>query len=485
MHTVWKGAISFGLVHVPVKMHTATEDKDISLRMIHNKCGSPLSYIRECPVCDTEVPWNDIVKGYEYETGHFVLFSKDELDALQEEASRSIAIQDFVDLQDIDPIYYQKTYYLSPDQAGTNAYQLLREALRLTNKIGIARVTLRAKSSLAAIRVIDNCLVMETMHFPDEIRASGAVPNVPAQVQVNDKELEMAKLLIDQLSTSFEPHKYKDEYRERLLSRIEQKIAGREVKAAPQLHQETPIVDLMAALQASIQATKPGMMPAMMATDTGVPAAGAQSLGAAGAAASTSSAAKPRRRRAAAGTDAVQVSNEVPMPSAPAMSDANTVTPPLGVGGAPLGGAAINTGAESVSAGTASPSAPAASGRGRRRRQATEAAPEAAASTTAATTAPAAATGSPRGRRRKANAAPEAATGAGAVASSASAPAAHGMNAVSAGPVDASAQPRSSRRRRMQAAEAAPEAAASTAAATDNAAKPARRTRRRKSEAHA
>lgn len=455
MHTVWKGAISFGLVHVPVKMHTATEDKDISLRMIHNKCGSPLSYIRECPVCDTEVPWNDIVKGYEYETGHFVLFNKDELEALQEEASRSIAIQDFVDLQDIDPIYYQKTYYLSPDLAGTNAYQLLREALRLTNKIGIARVTLRAKSSLAAIRVIDNCLVMETMHFPDEIRASGAVPNVPAQVQVNDKELEMAKLLIGQLSTAFDPFKYKDEYRERLLSRIEQKIAGKEVKAAPQLHQETPIVDLMAALQASIQATKPGMMPAMVATDAGIPAAGAQPLGAAGTTGTSTAAAKPRRRKAA-GTGAAHVNSAVASTPATASGRGRKTNVPAD--------AAIPAGVVGLTGGPV----------------------PAGGSTAATATTPAAATGAARGRRRKANAATEALTaGLGTPASNASADALQRVNAASAGSIDANAQPRS-RRRRMQAAEAAPAAAPSKAAtAADDAAKPARRTRRRKSEAHA
>lgn len=266
MHTVWKGAISFGLVHVPVKMHTATEDKDISMRMIHKECGSPLSYVRTCPVCDKEVAWDEIIKGYEYEKGRYVLFNKDELEQLQEEANRAISIIDFVDLQEIDPVYYQKTYYLSPDQAGANAYQLLREALNETGKIGIAKVTLRAKSSLAAIRVLNNCLVMETMFYPDEIRSSSQVPNIPEQVKVNPKELEMAKLLISQLSTAFEPEKYTDEYRERLLERIGQKIAGEEVRTAPAAQPTANVVDLMAALQASIEAVK---SPAPLSTDTG------------------------------------------------------------------------------------------------------------------------------------------------------------------------------------------------------------------------
>ncbi|EPY12655.1 Ku protein [Paenibacillus alvei] len=289
MHTVWKGAISFGLVHVPVKMHTATEDKDISMRMIHKECGSPLSYVRSCPVCDKEVAWDEIIKGYEYEKGRFVLFDKEELEQLQEEANRAISIIDFVDLQEIDPIYYQKTYYLSPDQAGANAYQLLREALNETGKIGIAKVTLRAKSSLAAIRVLNNCLVMETMHYPDEIRASTQVPNVPEQVQVNPKELEMAKLLISQLSTTFEPEKYTDEYRARLLERIERKIAGQEVRTAPAAQPTANVVDLMAALQASIEAMK---SPAPISTDTGV----SQPVTASNATATTEGASTRKRR---------------------------------------------------------------------------------------------------------------------------------------------------------------------------------------------
>ncbi|WP_088547867.1 non-homologous end joining protein Ku, partial [Paenibacillus aquistagni] len=280
MHTVWKGAISFGLVHVPVKMHTAAQDKDISLRMIHEVCGSPLRYVRECPVCEVEVPWSDIVKGYEYEKGHFVLFTKEELQSMEDEGNRTITILDFVDLSDIDPVYYQKTYYLSPDQAGGNAYQLLREALHSTNKIGIAKVTLRDKSSLAAIRVLENCLVMETMYYPDEIRNVSQVPNIPSAVSINPRELELAQMLINQLSASFEPEKYTDEHRERMLLRIQEKIAGKEVKRAPEAANEPPIADLMAALQASIQAMQPvmpdkGLKPASSTRARGKAAAGA------------------------------------------------------------------------------------------------------------------------------------------------------------------------------------------------------------------
>lgn len=271
MHTVWKGAISFGLVHVPVKMFSATEDKDISLRYIHKECGSPLSYVRKCPVCEKEVAWEEIGKGYEYEKGKFVLFDKEELDQLTEESSKSITILDFVDLTEIDPIYFQKTYYLSPDQAGANAYRLLMEAMRQTGKIGIAKISIRSKSSLAAIRVLADCLAIETIYYPDEVRPVSQVPGLPEPGMVNDKELDMAKLLISQLSTPFEPAKYTDDYRQRMLDLITHKIAGEEFHIAP-ARQENNVIDLMAALQASIEAVQhipsdPG--PSLSGTGTG------------------------------------------------------------------------------------------------------------------------------------------------------------------------------------------------------------------------
>ncbi|MNW31172.1 putative DNA repair protein YkoV [compost metagenome] len=262
MHTVWKGAISFGLVHVPVKMFSATENKDISMRYIHKECGSPLSYVRKCPVCDKEVEWEEIGKGYEYEKGRFVMFDKDELEQLTEQGNKNITILDFVNLEDIDPIYFQKTYYLSPDQTGDNAYSLLLNAMRDTGKIGIAQISIRSKSSLAAIRVYNNCLAIETIFYPDEIRPVSQVPNLPEQQQVNDKELTMAKMLIEQLSSEFDPAKYTDAYRDKVLELISHKIAGEEIKVAPS-RPETNVVDLMAALQASIESIKP------VATDPG------------------------------------------------------------------------------------------------------------------------------------------------------------------------------------------------------------------------
>ncbi|WP_282937826.1 Ku protein [Paenibacillus sp. RC67] len=256
MHTVWKGAISFGLVHVPVKMFSATEDKDISMRYIHKECTTPLNFVRKCLTCEREVEWEEIARGYEYEPGSFVLFEKDELEKLNGEVTKEIKILDFVQLTDIDPIYFQKTYYLAPNETGANAYNLLLEAMKQTGKIGIAKVSIRSKSSLAAVRVIDNCIAMETIFYPDEIRSIDQVPNLPEQSNVNDKELQMAKMLIEQLTTPFEPEKYKDDYRESLLLAIEQKVNGQQVSVAPEPH-KTNVIDLMSALQASLDAMKP------------------------------------------------------------------------------------------------------------------------------------------------------------------------------------------------------------------------------------
>lgn len=273
MHTVWKGAISFGLVHVPVKMFSATEDKDISMKYIHKACGTPLSYVRTCQHCEQAVEWEQISRGYEYESGRFVLFEKEELDALSE-ASKEIKILDFVDLKEIDPIYFQKTYYLAPGETGSNAYSLLLEAMRQSGKIGIAKVSIRSKSSMAAIRVIEDCIAMETIFYPDEIRSITQVPNLPENPAVNDKELTMAKMLIEQLSTPFEPGKYKDDYRDKVMNMIQQKVAGEEIRVAPEAP-KTNVIDLMAALQASLEAAKPSSVP----TEAAEPAAAPKTKG--------------------------------------------------------------------------------------------------------------------------------------------------------------------------------------------------------------
>ncbi|MFF2154292.1 Ku protein [Paenibacillus chitinolyticus] len=255
MQTIWKGAISFGLVNVPVKMYTATQDNDIPMKMLHKEYNVPIHYTRTCPKCESEVNWSEIVKGYEYEPGHFVTFDKKELEGLASEKSREIRILDFVHLEEIDPIYFQKTYYLAPDEAGTHAYNLLVSALEKTEKIGIANVTIRSKSSLAAIRVIDGVLSMVTMWYAEEIRPKEQIPNLPEETEADERELEMAKMLIEQLTGTFNPDKYEDDYRERLLDAIEDKVEGKEVKLAPE-EKKSNVIDLMDALQASLKQMK-------------------------------------------------------------------------------------------------------------------------------------------------------------------------------------------------------------------------------------
>ncbi len=259
MHTMWKGTISFGLVNIPVKMHAATENKDIKLRQLHKKCKTPIKYEKTCPNCgDEDVKSEDIVKAYEYASNKFVVLDDEELEALKkEQEDKAVEIMDFVQLEDIDPIYFEKSYYLSPGDGGSKAYALLREALTDTGKIGIAKMMIRSKEQLAVIRVYKDAIVVETIHYPDEVRAVGDVPNVPSQESVGKKELDTAKLLIDQLTTEFEPEKYKDDYRTALMELIEAKKNNEEVEIGgePKAKPDN-VVNLMDALQESLNRAK-------------------------------------------------------------------------------------------------------------------------------------------------------------------------------------------------------------------------------------
>lgn len=258
MHTMWKGSISFGLVNIPIKLHTATEDKDIKLRTLHNKCHAPIKYEKICSVCEEEVKPDDIVKAYEYTKGKFVVLDNEDLEKLKKEnEEKAVEIIDFVKMEQIDPIYFDRSYYMSPNEGGSKAYSLLRKALQESQKVGLARIIIRSKEQLAVIRVYENTLVMETIHYPDEVRKSGDVPNVPSEDKVTKKELDTAILLIDQLTSEFEPEKYTDEYRTALLELIESKRSGKEIVTAATKEAPSNVTDLMAALQASIDRTKP------------------------------------------------------------------------------------------------------------------------------------------------------------------------------------------------------------------------------------
>lgn len=259
MHTMFKGAISFGLVNIPIKMFTATEDKDIRFRSIHKKCHTPIKYKKMCPTCNEEVKPDDIVKGFEYEPGKFVIVSEEDIKSAKAEVhARTIDIVDFVSLSEIDPIYFDKTYFLSPQPevtASAKAYNLLREAMNQSNRIAIARVTIRNKQTLCVLRVYGEVLVMETIFYPDEIRSVSEIPALPHEMKVDEKEMGIAQQLIDNLSSKFDPSKYTDEYRVALKKIIEDKIAGKEVVSQPDAP-ETNVIDLMEALKASLEKTE-------------------------------------------------------------------------------------------------------------------------------------------------------------------------------------------------------------------------------------
>jgi DNA end-binding protein Ku len=255
---IWSGAISFGLVNVPVKLYSATSSKDVRFHQLDGKSNSRIKQKRVSMATGEEVPYEDIVKAYEIAPDNYVTITPEELDALDPKATKTIDIEDFVDLDQIDPVYYERPYYLVPDKGGQKAYALLRNAMRETNKVGIARVVLRTKQYLAAIRPKDDALVMETMLFADEVNPLEELDLPGPDVDVTEREEKMARSLIDSLSIDFEPEKYHDEYRARVLDLIEQKASGQEIVVEESAEEAPRVVDLMAALEASLAAVKEG-----------------------------------------------------------------------------------------------------------------------------------------------------------------------------------------------------------------------------------
>lgn len=257
MHTMWKGTISFGLVNIPVKLHSATENKDIKLRQLHKECKTPIKYERTCPNCDEEVKSEEIVKAYEYAENKFVVLDDEDLENLKkEQEDKAVEIVDFVKLEEIDPIYFEKSYFISPNEGGSKAYSLLRKSLKDTGKIGIAKIIIRSKEQLAIVRIYENTLIMETIHYPDEVRDFQEVPNVPEEEDLGKKELDTAKNLIEQLTTEFDPENYKDEYRTALMELIEAKKNDEEVTTAKPQPTPDNVTDLMEALEKSLEKTK-------------------------------------------------------------------------------------------------------------------------------------------------------------------------------------------------------------------------------------
>ncbi|MDP9241662.1 MAG: Ku protein [Actinomycetota bacterium] len=252
--TMWKGAISFGLVSIPVGLYPATEEKSIRFNQLHDEDMGRIKMKRTCSIDGEEVAFEHIVKGYEIEKDRYVILSDEDFDAVPIESSRAIDIVQFVDLSEIDPMQYQKSYYLVPEETGVKAYHLLRQALQKENKVGIAKVAFRDKEHLAALRFRDDVFVLETMYWPDEIRPA-QFDTLDKEVKIRPQELQMAQTLIENLTEPWNPDEYKDEYREALLEIIEKKAAGEQIEAI-EAAPVSKVVDLMDALKASVEAVK-------------------------------------------------------------------------------------------------------------------------------------------------------------------------------------------------------------------------------------
>jgi DNA end-binding protein Ku len=257
---IWSGTISFGLLNVPVKLYSAVARRGISLREIRGSDNARIRHRRVAEGTDEEVPYEEIVKAFEITPDRYVPLSKDEMEALAPEKTRAIDVRDFVDLDQIDPIYFNSPYYLGPAEGAEKAYSLLAEAMAESGKVAIARFVFRNKEHLAALRPNDGVLTLTTMRFADEVVSPSELEDVlPASRQkVAKKEVEMAEQLIDSLTTEFDPASYRDEYREELLALIERKAEGKDVVAVPAAEepQPTKAPDLMAALEESIAAVK-------------------------------------------------------------------------------------------------------------------------------------------------------------------------------------------------------------------------------------
>jgi DNA end-binding protein Ku len=251
---MWNGSISFGLVNVPVKLYNAVSRKGVSFNQVDSKTGSRVRMQRVASADGHEVPYEDIVKGYEVAPDQFVLIEQAELDALDPEATRTIDIEEFVDLADIDPVFYDTAYIVAPGSGAAKPYALLVRAMEEEGKVALARVVLRTKQYLAAVRAADGHLVMSTMVYADELVDPGEIGDLKgtAAVDVSERELTMARQLVTSLSSPFEPERFRDEYRERVLALIEEKAAGREVVVEAAAPEQTKVVDLMAALEASV-----------------------------------------------------------------------------------------------------------------------------------------------------------------------------------------------------------------------------------------
>ena len=250
---IWKGAITFGMISIPVKLYGATESKDLAFNTLHKACKSRLKQKRWCPVDDREVFADEVVRAFEYSKDQYIEITDEDLESLPVPSKHTIELTSFVKQADIDPVFFERTYWLEPDQIGAKPYALLMRALKTKQVTAVAKIALRNRESLCVLRAGDNVLMLETLYYPDEIRTSD-LPATP-EVLVSPQELTMALTLVEMLEESFDPKKYQDDYRAALLEMIEAKANGREVVATPEAALPNT-VDLMAALKASLEAAR-------------------------------------------------------------------------------------------------------------------------------------------------------------------------------------------------------------------------------------
>jgi DNA end-binding protein Ku len=254
---IWKGSISFGLVNIPIALYPATRREELKFRLLRKSDLSPVNYKRVAEKDGREVPWDQIVKGYEYEKGKYVVFKDDDFQRVDLEATQTVDIQDFVEQDEIDPMFFYTPYYLEPQKGGDKAYALLRDALKDTNKVGIAKVVVKTRQYLAGVKPEDGVLALELMHFADEL-ADPEKLHVPKKTGVGKREMNMAKSLIDSMSSKWNPEKYKDDYREALMEVIEEKVeaGGKEIEEKPKkTPKPTKVIDLVSVLQESLEET--------------------------------------------------------------------------------------------------------------------------------------------------------------------------------------------------------------------------------------
>jgi DNA end-binding protein Ku len=258
VRAIWKGAVSFGLVNVPVRLYAATENHDLSFHQVRRSDGSRIRYKRVAQADGEEVPYKEIAKAYETPDGKTVVLTDEDFESLPNRSSKEISVERFVPTSQIDPILYDKAYYIEPDSMGAKAYGLLREALRETDRVAVVTVAIRNRMTLAVLRVKDDVIVLQTLLWPDEVRDAGQLDNLDAVTEPKENEIAMARMLVDSMSGDFEPEAYEDDYAAAVEALVQAKIEGGDVTEAPQEEEEDDgqVVDLLAALQRSVDRAK-------------------------------------------------------------------------------------------------------------------------------------------------------------------------------------------------------------------------------------